>query len=78
MLTDPNPKSPANVEAAKLYETNRREYNRRVAEIVEMSWEHCDNSENDDDDDDDDDNGKTHVAIFKSLFFFFFFIFVEV
>lgn len=39
LLTDPNPNSPANVEAAKLYQENRREYDRRVAEIVEASWE---------------------------------------
>merc|ERR1712217_949913 len=48
LLTDPNPNSPANVEAAKLYQENRREYEKRVAQIVEESW-------NDDDDDDDDD-----------------------
>ncbi len=39
LLTDPNPNSPANMEAAKLYQENRREYDRRVAEIVEESWE---------------------------------------
>eukprot|EP01069_Polyplicarium_translucidae_P004254 Polyplicarium_translucidae@DN2535_c0_g1_i2.p1 len=30
LLTDPNPNSPANSEAARLYSENRREYNRRV------------------------------------------------
>lgn len=39
LLTDPNPNSPANVEAARLYQENRREYDRRVLEIVEASWE---------------------------------------
>lgn len=38
LLTDPNPNSPANVEAAKLYQENRREYDRRVMEFVEASW----------------------------------------
>ena len=42
-----NPNSPANVEAAKLYQENRREYEKRVAVVVEQSW--------DTDDDDDDD-----------------------
>jgi ubiquitin-conjugating enzyme E2 A len=48
LLTDPNPNSPANMEAAKLYQENRREYDRRVAEIVESSWE-------DDEDDEEED-----------------------
>jgi ubiquitin-conjugating enzyme E2 A len=38
LLCDPNPKSPANSEAARLYQENRREYNRRVRQIVEESW----------------------------------------
>mmetsp|Transcript_21752 Transcript_21752/g.49506 ORF Transcript_21752/g.49506 Transcript_21752/m.49506 type:complete len:176 (-) Transcript_21752:85-612(-) len=38
LLTDPNPNSPANSEAARLWSDNRREYNRRVSEIVEESW----------------------------------------
>jgi len=38
LLTDPNPNSPANVEAAKLYQENRREYDRKVMEFVEWSW----------------------------------------
>jgi ubiquitin-conjugating enzyme E2 A len=38
LLTDPNPNSPANVEAAKLYQENRREYDRKVMEYVENSW----------------------------------------
>jgi len=41
LLCDPNPNSPANSEAARLYQENRREYNRRVREIVEMSWVAC-------------------------------------
>ena len=38
LLCDPNPKSPANSEAARLYEDNIEEYNRRVREVVEASW----------------------------------------
>ena len=39
LLSDPNPNSPANVEAAKLFQENRREYDRRVVECVELSWD---------------------------------------
>ncbi|KAE9011635.1 hypothetical protein PF005_g10504 [Phytophthora fragariae] len=39
LLCDPNPNSPANSEAARLFQENRREYNRRVREIVEQSWQ---------------------------------------
>jgi ubiquitin-conjugating enzyme E2 A len=39
LLCDPNPNSPANSEAARLYNENRREYNRRVQEAVEASWQ---------------------------------------
>ncbi|EGR28418.1 ubiquitin-conjugating enzyme, putative, partial [Ichthyophthirius multifiliis] len=38
LLCDPNPNSPANGEAAKLYMEDRKEYIRRVKEIVELSW----------------------------------------
>ena len=38
LLSDPNPASPANSEASRLYSENRREYNRHVAQIVEESW----------------------------------------
>eukprot|EP00968_Pinguiococcus_pyrenoidosus_P022875 scaffold3424_cov256-Pinguiococcus_pyrenoidosus.AAC.13 len=54
LLCDPNPSSPANSEASRLYQENRREYVRRVREIVEESW--MDNDEFDDDDEDDDDD----------------------
>lgn len=37
LLCDPNPSSPANVEAATLWRENRREYNRRVRETVSAS-----------------------------------------
>ncbi|PON93663.1 Ubiquitin-fold modifier-conjugating enzyme [Trema orientale] len=38
LLCDPNPNSPANSEAARMISENKREYNRRVREIVEQSW----------------------------------------
>ena len=38
LLDEPNPNSPANSVAAQLYQENRREYEKRVAAIVESSW----------------------------------------
>ncbi|WVZ10860.1 hypothetical protein V8G54_015390 [Vigna mungo] len=38
LLCDPNPNSPANSEAARMFSENKREYNRRVRDIVEQSW----------------------------------------
>ena len=38
LLCDPNPSSPANSEAARLFAENRSEYNQRVKECVEGSW----------------------------------------
>jgi len=38
LLGDPNPNSPANPEASKLYEKNRAEYEQRVKECIEASW----------------------------------------
>ncbi|KEH31921.1 ubiquitin-conjugating enzyme E2 2 isoform X2 [Medicago truncatula] len=38
LLCDPNPNSPANSEAARMFSENKREYNRRVREVVEQSW----------------------------------------
>jgi len=39
LLDEPNPNSPANAVAADMYQANRREYERRVHETVELSWE---------------------------------------
>lgn len=39
LLGDPNPASPANAEAAKLFVENKREYEERVRQCVEKSWE---------------------------------------
>ena len=38
LLSDPNPASPANSEAAKLYAENRGDYEKRVKACVEASW----------------------------------------
>ena len=38
LLTDPNPASPANAEAAGLFRENQPEYIRRVRQCVEDSW----------------------------------------
>ncbi len=38
LLNDPNPNSPANGEAAKLFQENRREYNKKVKECAESTW----------------------------------------
>lgn len=38
LLHDPNPNSPANGDAAQLYQENRDEYWKRVKETVEQSW----------------------------------------
>uniref|UniRef100_A0A1B6JJ03 UBC core domain-containing protein n=1 Tax=Homalodisca liturata TaxID=320908 RepID=A0A1B6JJ03_9HEMI len=38
LLNDPNNKSPANLEASRLYETNIEEYMARVRTTVEASW----------------------------------------
>lgn len=36
LLDEPNPNSPANSLAAQLYQENRREYEKRVQQIVEQ------------------------------------------
>ncbi|CAL9172487.1 unnamed protein product [Musa hybrid cultivar] len=38
LLCDPNPNSPANSEAARMFSENKREYNRRVREIFLFVW----------------------------------------
>ncbi|KAF3838647.1 hypothetical protein F7725_010415 [Dissostichus mawsoni] len=39
LLDEPNPNSPANSQAAQLYQENKREYEKRVSAIVEQSWQ---------------------------------------
>ncbi|KRW98891.1 Ubiquitin-conjugating enzyme/RWD-like protein [Pseudocohnilembus persalinus] len=38
LLIDPNPDSPANPEAAKLFTSDMKTYNEKVKNIVEQSW----------------------------------------
>lgn len=57
LLSDPNPNSPANSEAAQLFQSNKREYTRRVKECVEKSW-HTAGGDDDDEDEDDEDEDK--------------------
>jgi ubiquitin-conjugating enzyme E2 A len=38
LLVDPNPNSPANNDAARLFTDNRTEYKRRVKKCVEATW----------------------------------------
>jgi ubiquitin-conjugating enzyme E2 A len=38
-LTDPNPNSPANSEAARMFTENKKNYEKRVREMVEKSLE---------------------------------------
>jgi ubiquitin-conjugating enzyme E2 A len=55
LLSDPNPNSPANSEAAKLFVEDRREYNRRVKEAVEATWKDDGQGESDSGDDNEED-----------------------
>lgn len=49
LLCDPNPLSPANSEAAQLFVSNKREYERRVKAIVQESWKaNLDSEDNED------------------------------
>ena len=71
LLLDPNPLSPANLEAALLYRDNRDEYNRRVLQMIQDTFDADnedqekgeDEKEEDDeaeaDDCNDEDNGHT-------------------
>ena len=54
LLSDPNPASPANSEASRLYSEHRREYDRRVREVVEQSWQDEPGEAPDDGGDEDD------------------------
>ena len=52
----------ANAEASQLFEKDRREYNRRVRQVVEESWMDDCIDENGDGGDDDDDNNDNNDA----------------
>mmetsp|Transcript_2580 Transcript_2580/g.6489 ORF Transcript_2580/g.6489 Transcript_2580/m.6489 type:complete len:165 (-) Transcript_2580:214-708(-) len=53
LLTDPNPNSPANSEAARLFTENKEEYTRRVKLSVGKSWEEPDKGDKKDGEDKD-------------------------
>ena len=59
LLDEPNPNSPANAEAAQLFQENRREYERRVQDIVEKSWMDCDDMTSEEEDDDEEKDEKS-------------------
>jgi ubiquitin-conjugating enzyme E2 A len=64
LLTDPNPASPANSEAAMLYQNHRRDYERRVRECIDQQL-----MEEDDDNDENEKSGtdkKINVATTSS------------
>lgn len=63
LLDEPNPSSPANAEAAKLFQENRAEYEKRIQQVVEASWMDFDDissgSESEEgEEEDDDEEGK--------------------
>jgi len=47
LLDEPNPNSPANSQAAQLYQENKREYEKKVKATVEKSWLDADAFEDD-------------------------------
>ena len=49
-MTDPNNKSPANMEASQLHQNNFKEYQRRVREVVKKSQDEASDEDEDDDD----------------------------
>lgn len=55
LLHDPNVNSPANNEAARLYREHRREYDKKVAAIVQESWVEDEDEEVDENVKDDDE-----------------------
>jgi ubiquitin-conjugating enzyme E2 A len=54
LLDEPNPNSPANATAAEMYQSNRREYERRVQETVEQSWMEIGGDDSDEEEDTDE------------------------
>ena len=70
LLIDPNPLSPANLEAALLFRDNRAEYNRRVSELIQDALDADEDEEEDQDkeaaaddvENDRDEDNKNEVA----------------
>ena len=59
LLIDPNPLSPANLEAALLYRDNRAEYNRRVSQMIQDTLDADEEDDDDDNDDEEDEDEKS-------------------
>jgi len=55
LLHDPNVNSPANNEAARLYREHRREYDKKVAAVVQESWMEDEDEEADENVKDDEE-----------------------
>ena len=53
LLNDPNPQSPANSEAARLYVENKKEYAARVHAVVEASLEEFDDEDDEEEDEEE-------------------------
>ncbi|UJR25343.1 hypothetical protein I4U23_006693 [Adineta vaga] len=60
LLIDPNPLSPANLEAALLFRDNRVEYNSRVSQMIQDALDADDEDDADEDEDHDDDTDHDH------------------
>ena len=58
LLSDPNTSSPANPEAAKLFDENRKAYENKVKEVVEQSWEELDAEEDDEEEEEGEGSGE--------------------
>jgi len=56
LLDEPNPNSPANNQAAQLYQENRLEYEINVRAIVELSWLNYQNTDSEGEDETPDEN----------------------
>ncbi|CAF1237304.1 unnamed protein product, partial [Didymodactylos carnosus] len=55
LLIDPNPLSPANLEAALLYRDDRTEYDRRITAMIQETLDDSDEEEDDEEEFDDDE-----------------------
>ena len=62
LLADPNPASPANSEAARLFGEDRREYNRRVRAVVDASMLVDGEEEEEEEEKDEEEGGEAAAA----------------
>jgi len=66
LLHDPNVNSPANNEAARLYREHRREYDKKVAAVVQESWLEDEDEEADENVKDGDAEVESHDSMLAS------------